>query len=801
MATLAEYKTIALAQASDGWAVFQLKPGSKEPLPGTRGHLDATTDPDTIKKWWSDRPDCGVGLACEASRRLVVDIDVGDGKTGDAQWRAVVAELGLTSGDLATRTHNTCHLGQQLVFDAGNQEINPRGQLPVGELTNTNIDIKWRGYIVAPGVIITECRRACDGAEHPAYAVQQPPLSVLPLPNKLRARITKQKRVYHTSPDIEITPELTRWGLAEWQRRMRELFKIQHGAGRNDALNKLAFWAGQLRARGVLLEAGDRAEDLIFQALGKHWPPAERDLDLDTATIERGYTAGLATPLEPWPPLTDGRRTVANLLRGDSGLFKAFVAPLPPVVTPMNGHKVTTSPETNGHKATPVLLMDVPHSFWDATPVLRHIYNYAFGKMTAPKAVLLSTLARMIANVGPHVVLPDIIGDYGSLNLFVVLVAGTGRGKTAANRAARNALILPNDNGAYESPLGTGEGIPTAFVTREKARNNEPSWLRRHSYWHLYTVSELATVKVTKNRSGAMLTSVLRTAWDGDLLGATTRDPEARLPVAADTYRLCLIACGQPTACSVLLDSQERALGTPQRFLCARSIDASLIADPPASPPPLQWLDAERAAALHGPPPQHEPGTHRLLNSPAHRRVVMSLPGHVETLIKDTYLAGLQGVLDSDNLDSHALFLRERVAGALALLHGSLDITDLYWDLSEIVMTDSNTVWDEVMSVNSRRQDGAAVAEAVKQGRLKSIKKQAEAEVSEELNGQHSVETRDRILSVLEEKGQMSNRELTRSLSPKQLKTKKPALEELVDEDLVDEVETSRGKAYRLHVS
>jgi hypothetical protein len=53
----------ALKYASLGWAVFPCRPNDKVPAT-PHGCLDATTDPDQIRAWWSEAPNCNIGLAC-----------------------------------------------------------------------------------------------------------------------------------------------------------------------------------------------------------------------------------------------------------------------------------------------------------------------------------------------------------------------------------------------------------------------------------------------------------------------------------------------------------------------------------------------------------------------------------------------------------------------------------------------------------------------------------------------------------------------------------------------------------------
>ena len=53
----------ALAYAARGWRIFPLAPGTKVPLAGTSGFKDATTDEETIRKWWTQWPNSNIGFA------------------------------------------------------------------------------------------------------------------------------------------------------------------------------------------------------------------------------------------------------------------------------------------------------------------------------------------------------------------------------------------------------------------------------------------------------------------------------------------------------------------------------------------------------------------------------------------------------------------------------------------------------------------------------------------------------------------------------------------------------------------
>jgi len=68
----------ALYYVRHGLPVFPLKPNSKEPLPGSRGFLDATLNEEQVVRWWAARPEPNVGVPTGVLFD-VVDIDGWEG--------------------------------------------------------------------------------------------------------------------------------------------------------------------------------------------------------------------------------------------------------------------------------------------------------------------------------------------------------------------------------------------------------------------------------------------------------------------------------------------------------------------------------------------------------------------------------------------------------------------------------------------------------------------------------------------------------------------------------------------------
>lgn len=95
--------------------------GAKTPI-DFNGHLSATMDEATIRRWWTERPDALVGVAAGAAGIVVADVDMGEDKDG---W-ASIFEAGL-EGTLIDQTfhHQSNSGGDHFIFaDPGNVPLN-----------------------------------------------------------------------------------------------------------------------------------------------------------------------------------------------------------------------------------------------------------------------------------------------------------------------------------------------------------------------------------------------------------------------------------------------------------------------------------------------------------------------------------------------------------------------------------------------------------------------------------------------------------------------------------------------------
>lgn len=261
----------ALRAAARGWHVFPCRPRGKEPITA-RGHLDATTDEHTIREWWDRTPDANLGLHCEASGLVAVDLDGPDGIAYLAG--APVGVLPLTCTTVTAR-------GGHMLYRV---PVGRRGHRSATAI-EPGVDVRCNGYIILPPSIHPSghayrwlvppdaegCPAVAPDWLHRAIEPDQPP--------------TLPGRVVAADQD-------TPYGLAGLARHVEELSAAAEGT-RNHVLNAAAFSVAQLVASGQLTTA--TARDSLLAA-GLACGLGEREV---RRTIRSGWRAGVQHPYEP----------------------------------------------------------------------------------------------------------------------------------------------------------------------------------------------------------------------------------------------------------------------------------------------------------------------------------------------------------------------------------------------------------------------------------------------------------------------------------------------------------------------
>jgi hypothetical protein len=236
----------------------------------TKGLLDATTDCGMVQRWWTSAPNANLGLACEPSRLLVIDVDRKPDRDGFESLRDLAAALGPLP---ATITAISGSEGEHYYFaaPAGVAIANSAGALGPG------LDVRGAGgYVVAPpSVHITGRRYEWD------LAAGLDDLPFAPLPSAWVTRLQQP----HGSPAgegrLDVGAVLA--GVPEGQR--------------NDALFR---FASKLRGADIPYAA---ARDLVLRAAANCTPALpEREALAVLASAYRRY-APRRTEHPPRQPL------------------------------------------------------------------------------------------------------------------------------------------------------------------------------------------------------------------------------------------------------------------------------------------------------------------------------------------------------------------------------------------------------------------------------------------------------------------------------------------------------------------
>jgi hypothetical protein len=415
---------------------------------------------------------------------------------------------------------------------------------------------------------------------------------------------------------------------------------------------------------------------------------------------------------------------------------------------------------------------------FDARADLAHIRDFARARRVSPLAVLGTTLALAIVHTPPEVVLPPMVGEQASLNLFVALVGRSGQGKGTAEAAGMALLDMPDP--VTPSSIGSGEGLPALYVRTgyetttdpETGKTTRRAVTKQYATRALLSVPEVDTLYALSKRSGATLGPELRKAYMGEPLGFQYAAMEKRLPVVGHSYRLALIVGVQPARADALLNADEIGAGTPQRYLWLPTADP----DAPDARPD------EPAGTL----PWSVPN---LAHCPI-RRFRRELPvcDAARDLVDTNRLASLRG--DIDAIDTHAVLTRLKVAAALGLLAGRAGITDDDWHLSAALMAIS----DETRAVITAELATRAAADNEARGRSDGAR---QIIVDRTVDSDRTKRVAANIRRRLASDGVTAHAALLRKVAHRDRDYFDDAIMTLIVAGEVDEEKTDDGRSYR----
>ena len=263
----------ALAYAAAPLPVFPLIVGGKDPAV-VRGFYAATTNPETIKRFWRI-PDRNIGLRTGvASGVWVLDVDPPDGENGIRRLEAEHGPLPTTRTVLTPRGGFHFWFRYSGPIPCTQSKIAPHvdtkgdgGYVAVVPSVTVDGTYSWLGdpraeLAIAPGWLITLARKKPTIAERAVAGIKLPGAT-------------------------------GNYGQAALDRECAALAAIASG-GRNHALNRASFRLHQLVAGGELPDSG--IADYLIEACEKNGLLADDGLRSVEKTIASGRAAGLQYP-------------------------------------------------------------------------------------------------------------------------------------------------------------------------------------------------------------------------------------------------------------------------------------------------------------------------------------------------------------------------------------------------------------------------------------------------------------------------------------------------------------------------
>ncbi|MFN0030286.1 MAG: bifunctional DNA primase/polymerase [Acidimicrobiales bacterium] len=721
-------RAFAHRYAEHGLRVIRISRTSKKAIDEGWPKL-ATVDHDTIDRTWkTDWYGIAITMGLQPDGRFVVALDIDDkeGKRGFDDLHDLERLYGALPEQTPTQT--TPSGGEHRLYEVpGGVEIhNSAGKIADG------LDIRGHhGYIAAEGTVLANGRYEwvdglapweCDIAPLPPAWVDL--LTAVPdKPQDRPPAYVGDPRPGDRWAEVTPWPQIltgTFAGCAELERETG----IKVPAARYDSTTRdgVERWLrpGAKSERGHDATLYHKGSDILWP-FSPNWP----GLKANRSYSRFGYFAavwfgddhiaaaswlarqGFGSPLDDGADLVDGlfdnpidladEVIDADLDLGDlDDLIGEVTSPseLTPVVTPdpepllgdptpvlSTGNEVEAppTPPPSSHPASAEGSgAFLPESFWNTTPILRHISDAARANKAPRDGTLAVVLARVTYLTPPDVVPPTTVSRTGTLNQAFLLLGPSGSGKGKSITTGTDLLREPprTDERYLHTKIaaGSGEGISATFRAFEEVDGVKgvPVW-RNHGV--LQQIAEGEEALKVGGRSGATFWTQARQAWSGEDLGFANATKDHTRPIVPEQqYRWVLVVGFQPATVAPLLE--DAAGGTPQRMVWLQAVRPPAQGDLPPHPGPLRWQVPDWECGLDG----------EWVDVYGQQRRAMTIDAEAaEDLVR---LDDAEG----GPLDGHAGYVQLKLSCSIALLHGRLHVTNLDWELAGVIMENSNGV-------------------------------------------------------------------------------------------------------------
>lgn len=651
----------ALAYVDAGWYVLPTDPGEiKNPGSVVKGkwHEKSSRDPEQIRRWWKANPRFGIALHCGRSGAGVFDLDV---SSLDEVSRSDIAEA-LAKAGAVQGTRQEGDRGHYLFLlpDDGRIYGNSAGAFT-----------KWGEFRGKNGVIIAAPTPHPDAETKGGVYSQRRTGPVGPMPDVLRECLSEAGESSDPLTDAELSVFLD--------------IHTGGGCGRDDCSH-----VGNGPVKNFHTAVGDGASR--YETLVKVTPWALSEAMAGCYSARELVDALRAAYFDAFDE-SDGRARLAQR----SGEFAR-------VMRWGAGQADVKRAHRNGSLPTAAEL----ESFWTSCPELRDLRQFARARRVGPWAMFGVCAAVAISSVPPYVVLPPLVGNYASLNLFVALVGKSGGIKSAAIRAAMEWLNV--EPVANPKKPGSGEGLAKCFAYVKKARGEKPVQIGK-SWSVLAQVPEVDTLTAVGGHSGSTLLASLREGWSGERLGIDYGAEDKTIVLQEHRYRLCMTIGVQPLRAEPIFADADA--GTPQRFVWFPVSDPDRPKNRPPEPPRLSlpaWPGL--TTDVQDDPTDGDEGVlefdrNTFLASRMDQLVesdkleVFAVPDAVYEAVDDQAYAVLGEEEGVDPLDGHKLLCREKLAAGIAILRQHRQITDQDWELAGIALAVSDSTRANVLSALS----------------------------------------------------------------------------------------------------